>query len=126
MKYRKYRKKPVVIEAYQTDTEMDIATLEGTMHASPGDYIIRGVNGEFYPCKPDIFVKTYEAVEQPITNYDRIHAMSSKQLASWLKQTMPQSKDGRVYLLSPSGMTMTRTADVLGWLNSECKGGGEK
>lgn len=58
----KYRKKPVVIEAYQTDKPMDIETLEGTMHASPGDYIITGVNGEQYPCKPDIFKKTYEAV----------------------------------------------------------------
>ena len=59
----KYRKKLVVIEAYQTDKPMDIETLEGTMHASPGDYIITGVNGEQYPCKPDIFKKTYEAVE---------------------------------------------------------------
>lgn len=56
----KYRKKPVVIEAYQTDKEMDIETLEGIMHASVGDYIITGVNGEQYPCKPDIFKKTYE------------------------------------------------------------------
>jgi hypothetical protein len=38
-----------------------IPTLEGTMHASPGDWIIRGVKGEFYPCKPDIFADTYEA-----------------------------------------------------------------
>jgi len=60
---RKYRKKPVVIEAYQTDTELDIKTLEGTMHANIGDYIITGVNGEIYPCKPDIFEKTYELVE---------------------------------------------------------------
>ena len=58
----KYRKKPVVIEAYQTDKEIDIPTLEGTMHASVGDYIIRGVNGELYPCKPDIFEKTYDKV----------------------------------------------------------------
>ncbi len=58
----KYRKKPVIIEAYQTDKEMDIDTLEGTMHASVGDYIITGVNGEQYPCKPDIFEKTYEPV----------------------------------------------------------------
>lgn len=42
---------------------IDIPTLEGTMAASPGDFIIRGVNGEFYPCKPDIFAKTYEAAE---------------------------------------------------------------
>ena len=40
-----------------------IKTLEGTMTASIGDYIIKGVNGEFYPCKPDIFDKTYEAAE---------------------------------------------------------------
>lgn len=39
-----------------------ISTLEGVMRADLGDYIIRGVNGEFYPCKPDIFEKTYEAV----------------------------------------------------------------
>ena len=43
--------------------ELKINTLEGTMIASVGDYIIKGVNGEFYPCKPDIFEKTYEKVE---------------------------------------------------------------
>lgn len=41
---------------------IQIKTLEGTLTASPGDWIIRGVNGEFYPCKPDIFEKTHEAV----------------------------------------------------------------
>lgn len=77
----KYRKKPVVIEAVQwvqgneenvksfmnmelvTEYNGDllvIETLEGTMRAGQGDYIIKGVNGEFYPCKPDIFEKTYE------------------------------------------------------------------
>ncbi len=40
-----------------------ISTLEGDMIASPGDWIIRGVAGEFYPCKPDIFEQTYEQVE---------------------------------------------------------------
>jgi hypothetical protein len=40
-----------------------IPTLEGTMTASAGDWIIRGIKGEFYPCKPDIFEATYEAVE---------------------------------------------------------------
>lgn len=89
----KYRKKPVIIEAIQfngledylkicqwfkeTNTStlsleetfeyrtpiMLISTLEGTMAANVGDYIIKGVNGEFYPCKPDIFVKTYEKAE---------------------------------------------------------------
>ena len=42
---------------------MKIPTLEGEMTASMGDYIIKGIQGEFYPCKPDIFEKTYEAVQ---------------------------------------------------------------
>jgi hypothetical protein len=46
-----------------TDGGVDIITLEGTMTAQPGDWIIRGVKGEFYPCKPDIFAATYEPVE---------------------------------------------------------------
>jgi hypothetical protein len=79
----KYRKKPVVIEAIQWDgttessheiikfadviwhcnhNHMTICTLEGNMKASIGDYIIKGVQGEFYPCKPDIFESTYELV----------------------------------------------------------------
>ena len=58
----KYRKKLVVIEAYQTKEEKIIHTLEGDMKASVGDYIITGVNGEQYPCKPDIFEKTYKKV----------------------------------------------------------------
>lgn len=60
---KRYRKKPVVIEAEGPITEpQDIVTLEGTMHASVGDYIITGVQGERYPCKPDIFEATYEAI----------------------------------------------------------------
>ena len=79
----KYRKKPVVIDAviWNGDNFDEVAafypkafkdiddksyividTLEGCMLASVGDYIIKGVNGEFYPCKPDIFEKTYEEV----------------------------------------------------------------
>jgi hypothetical protein len=77
----KYRKKPVVIEARKlTIASLNeickwanasegrngcaIPTLEGCMTARIGDYIIRGVQGEFYPCKPDIFEATYERVEQ--------------------------------------------------------------
>lgn len=85
----KFKKKPVVIEAMQFDGKnaldvmkwavtglpaaanmpvreapgcLQIITLEGEMIASPGDWIIKGVKGEFYPCKPDIFDATYEAV----------------------------------------------------------------
>jgi len=58
----KFRKKPVVIDATQTDVELQILTTEGVMTASPGDWIITGVRGERYPCKPDIFALTYDAV----------------------------------------------------------------
>lgn len=60
----KYRKKPVVIEAWQTNEAVVIETLEGTMRADPGDWIITGVKGEVYPCKPDIFEATYEPVDE--------------------------------------------------------------
>lgn len=46
-----------------SDGALLIATLEGVMKAQPGDWIIRGVKGELYPCKPDIFDATYEPVE---------------------------------------------------------------
>lgn len=82
MSAKKYVKKPVVIFAMQWDGKngkeimefckqcytspsvpiMMINTLEGPMRASEGDYIIRGVQGEFYACKPDIFKVTYEEV----------------------------------------------------------------
>ena len=60
MEKKKYIKKPVEVTAYQTDKEVIIHTLEGDMRAEPGDYIITGVHGEQYPCKPDIFEKTYK------------------------------------------------------------------
>lgn len=66
----RYRKRPVVVEAKQFRPDgkggplvLIIDTLEGQMTANPGDWIITGVNGEEYPCKPDIFEKTYEKVE---------------------------------------------------------------
>ena len=62
-KFEKYRKIPVTIEAYQTNKEIEIETLEGTMKANKGDWIIRGVKGELYPCKPDVFDMTYEKVD---------------------------------------------------------------
>lgn len=59
----KYKTKPCIIEAYQTDKEMMIHTLEGEMKASAGDYIITGLRGEKYPCKPDIFKMKYEPID---------------------------------------------------------------
>lgn len=81
----KYRKKPIIIEAVQWNGEnvgdimnlaystfrplefehngsVKINTLEGVMKANVGDYIIKGVKGEIYPCKPDIFEQTYEQI----------------------------------------------------------------
>lgn len=57
-----YRKKPIIIQAEQTKVRKVIKTLEGDMVANPGDWIITGVKGEKYPCKPDIFSETYEKV----------------------------------------------------------------
>jgi hypothetical protein len=61
--WRQYCKKPVVIDAYQTPEQRVILTREGDMRADPGDWIIRGIQGEEYPCKPDIFEATYEPVD---------------------------------------------------------------
>ena len=83
---KKYVKKPIVIEAVQYNgnnvqeilnfcggtavvgmlNEITIKTLEGPLHVSDGDFIIKGVEGEFYPCKPDIFEKTYDVVEDGV------------------------------------------------------------
>ena len=107
----KFRKKPVVIEAFRLNERgliaedwfwdavtrndiithcfgkhepdpawCEIKTLEGTMIANAGDYIIQGVHGEIYPCKADIFQKTYTE-DKPKTNADRIRAMSDEELA---------------------------------------------
>ena len=64
---RKFQKKPIVIEAYQTDKELIIQTLEGPLKANVGDWIITGIRGEKYPCKPDVFEKTYEPVGDEIS-----------------------------------------------------------
>ena len=60
---RKFRKKPVVIEAEQLIERTEIKTLEGVMVGNPGDWLITGVAGERYPCRDDIFRATYEEVE---------------------------------------------------------------
>ena len=60
---KQFRKKPLVITACRAEDIVTIHTLEGTMTANPGDWIITGVNGEQYPCKADIFEKTYEPAE---------------------------------------------------------------
>lgn len=107
---KQYRKKPVTIEAVQFDglnpTEIKdfvgenceveiydnevtppiafivIHTLEGDMEVSKGDYVIKGVKGEFYPCKPDIFEQTYESAETP------------KELEEEIDKTINECTDG--------------------------------
>lgn len=93
----KFRKKPVVIEAvqwsgnnakellgwagdngvwgadFQIDIEnglVEILTLEGVMSADVGDWVIKGIRGEFYPCKPDIFEETYELVDDSLREFN--------------------------------------------------------
>ncbi len=63
-KNMKYQKKPVVIDAYRTDVQERIETLEGVTFARPGDWIITGVKGERYPCRHEIFEMTYIPVEE--------------------------------------------------------------
>ena len=56
----KVRKKPIIVDAVQCTQREEISTLEGVMIAEVGDWIITGIKGERYPCKPDIFEATYE------------------------------------------------------------------
>lgn len=63
MKTKKFMKKQIIVEAYQTNEPIDIETLEGTMRANKGDWIITGVKGEKYPVRKDIFKETYVAVD---------------------------------------------------------------
>lgn len=116
---RAYRKKPVVVEAVQWTGEnhaemcefidpeafeiiprvgLVIHTLEGDHHASPGDYIIKGVNGEFYPCKPDIFAETYES--------STITPPNEPRAGLYGKYTVYKNKDGSLvtdcFILRPA------------------------
>lgn len=61
--FRTYRKKPVIIRAALLAREIDIDTKEGIMHGNVGDYLIIGIKGELYPCKPDIFIASYDKIQ---------------------------------------------------------------
>ena len=63
MEIKKIKRKSIILNAYRTDKEMYIDTLEGKMKADIGDWIITGVDGEQYPCKPEIFNKIYEILD---------------------------------------------------------------
>lgn len=115
-----FRKKPVVVEAVQYhggnwdecarfigpsirgaagDYALSIQTLEGIMEALPGDWIIRGVKGEHYPCKPDIFAATYEPADSGID----VPSVSLEQAINEATRTLPD------------GSTTTASTGVTEW-----------
>ena len=143
----KFRKKPVVIEAFRLNERgliaedwfwdavtrndiithcfgkhepdpawCEIKTLEGTMIANAGDYIIQGVHGEIYPCKADIFQKTYTE-DKPKTNADRIRAMSDEELA-WELMLWRCEAVARHHGISSEYPDTQKT--ILEWLQQPC------
>lgn len=162
MKY--YRKKPVVIAAWQLTREnMDevaawcgglsygggdgayiaIQTLEGVMTAGVGDFVVRGVKGEFYPCKPDIFVETNEAADPPGKQTVGIRTVRDKNgldSREWLVRQMRRLQqeleaDSRsAFWMRPRDMKMICDATlalltdepVASWLTVEAEGADAK
>lgn len=68
-----YRNSYLSMSEGRVPARLAVRTLEGTMYASPGDWVIKGVQGEFYPCKPDIFEATYDPVV-PVPHDDVVHS----------------------------------------------------
>jgi len=119
-----FRKKPITIEAFQVPAEGDfcsdamvaflideditaepdgslgVHTLEGLMLAKPGDWIIRGIAGEFYPCKNEIFHNTYEPAKEPFTGY-----------AAYI----PQDETSQIEVMKEALMAVQWTARAPGW-----------
>ena len=145
----KFRKKPVVIEAFRLNERgliaedwfwdavtrndiithcfgkhypdpawCEIKTLEGTMVANAGDYIIQGVHGEIYPCKTDIFQKTYTE-DKPKTNADKIRSMSDEELSWYLMlwRCEAVAKHNGV-----SGGNPDAQKNILNWLQQPAEG----
>ena len=144
----KFRKKPVVIEAFRLNERgliaedwfwdavtrndiithcfgkhepdpawCEIKTPEGTMIASTGDYIIQGVHGEIYPCKADIFQKTYTE-DKPKTNADRIRSMNDEELCNWLFQ---RDCTNIAAFLEYGGMGVMNAVQLLEWLQQSAE-----
>ncbi|WP_241153401.1 hypothetical protein [Enterococcus mediterraneensis] len=107
----KARKKPVIVDVVLADDwkkvksfvgesflhdpltdSYGIKTLEGVMRISPGDYIIKGVEGEFYSCKPDIFHKTYDILKEvdlsidPLIGSKQAAEQSLQEAAQWISE----------------------------------------
>jgi len=76
----RWRKKPIEVSAFQVKHACEVQTLEGTMRAQPGDWIITGVEGEKYPCADRIFRKTYEPADTADIEFARLCAVAD---AAW-------------------------------------------
>lgn len=140
----KFRKKPVVIDAIQfTDENKDrayswaqeiyqavypafdngkpclkINTLEGEMVCSLNDWIIRGVNGELYPCKPDIFEKTYEpAASSPVNGAEKLSAQAMRFIV-WLFQKEEWYYDSALNLWTQDGYRSRTTQELFEYYTS--------
>lgn len=117
-----------IISTNDDKNELIIFTLEGNHHASIGDYIIEGVNGEFYSCKPDIFKKTYiessDSIKDPtIENNFSFHNISedkvnycntirslAKHFASFINQVVPDSRE--------KSLSITKLEEATMWANA--------
>ena len=146
----KFRKKPVVIEAFRLNERgliaedwfwdavtrndiithcfgkhepypawCEIKTLEGTMIANAGDYIIQGVHGEIYPCKAGIFQNTYTD-DKPKTNADRIRSMSDDELADMLWKT---GRNYKAVCADPVVDHNEQYAEIVKWLKQPAEEG---
>jgi len=90
------------------------------MIANAGDYIIQGVNGEIYPCKADIFQKTYTE-DKPKTNADRIRSMTDEELALWICGVYDIEEENGKFI---NGIIIPGYAphDIEEWLQQPCGG----
>ena len=128
MTIQKFRKKPVVIEALQwtgsnavnlldwigknasqDKASLVIRTLEGDMEASLDDWIIKGVNGEFYPCKPDIFDKTYEPETAVESREDQTRPTNNIPSTAWHDEgAIARCSNCGRYTLDPAALGITQ------------------
>jgi hypothetical protein len=133
-----YRKKPVVIEAMvlELNNAIDVSlwcggeahfigpaipavfirTLEGTMRADVGDFIIKGVQGEFYPCKPDIFEATYEPADTTPAKSVGGERMSNERLRANSKAWLPPYEDKAT---APESVYGPKIAELVAALRAE-------
>ena len=112
--YKPARAMPLMYDGILVGNDIHIHTLEGMMIANKGDWIIKGVKGEFYPCKPDIFEQTYEPVEEGAKmadsklykEIDRLREEAERELAdikeehrNWFERKLEEHKEEEIAAL---------------------------